>query len=618
MARGRGRHMEAIALGCGEGCPAGLLDQLPQGVFWKDLRLRYLGCNSVFLDRIGLDSAEELLGRTDSQLLDPEAARAFEDTDRKVLACGEPVTEVYREESAGGEGPRWIETLKKPLADGNGKTVGILGITLDVTDRMVSQAALEESEKLNRAVMEHAPIGISVRESNGRLLYANRAWRKIWNLSAEEVERDMSTPRSFFRFDDNDTYLGDWMGRVRRVYSEGGQLSIPELHVDTPPREGTARWISHHYYAISDHRGMVDRVVVLTEDITSRKKNQQAARETAEQYRALTGNLPVGIFRFSVEGGGRLTRVNPALARMFGMEGTGELLQTDTGDLFARPEDRRRLAGMLLRRGSVEAQEVLLRKSDGSTFYGEVHARAVSGTDDRVRYVDGSLSDVTARKTATRRLRASLESLGRMTDSTVSAMSLLVDQRDPYTAGHQRQVARLAGAIGRDLGLSEDEVACIRTAGLLHDIGKMCVPTEILTKPGRISRMEYNLIRGHPTAGAEILGSIEFPWPVADVVLQHHERLDGSGYPRGLRGTGIRIESRILAVADVVDAMSSHRPYRPALGTDAALEMIRDAAGTLFDPEAVASCLRLFSRGFRLSSYGPSLSADPMERLRND
>lgn len=130
--------------------------------------------------------------------------------------------------------------------------------------------------------------------------------------------------------------------------------------------------------------------------------------------------------------------------------------------------------------------------------------------------------------------------------------------------------------------------------------------------------MEYNLIRGHPTAGAEILGSIEFPWPVADVVLQHHERLDGSGYPRGLRGTGIRIESRILAVADVVDAMSSHRPYRPALGTDAALEMIRDAAGTLFDPEAVASCLRLFSRGFRLSSYGPSLSADPMERLRND
>ena len=610
--------MEAIALGCGEGCPAGVLDQLPQGVFWKDLRLRYLGCNSVFLARIGVGSAEELLGRTDSQLLGPETACAFEESDREVLTSGEPVTEVYREDSPGGEGHRWVETLKKPLLDENGKTVGILGITLDVTDRMLSQAALEESEKLNRAVMEHAPIGISVREANGRLLYANRAWRNIWNLSAEEVARDKATPRNFFRFDDNDSYLGEWMERVRRIYSEGGQLSIPELHVDTPPREGTAEWLSHHYYAIRDHRGRVERVVVLTEDITRRKTNQQAARETAEQYRVLTSNLPVGIFRFNLEGGGRLTRVNPALARMFGMEETGKLLKASPADLFARPEDRKRLTGMLRRRGSVEGQEVLLRKSDGSSFWGAVHARAVSGTDDRLSYVDGSLSDVTARKTATRRLQASLESLGRMTDSTVSAMSLLVDQRDPYTAGHQRQVARLAGAIGRDLGLSRDQVACIRTAGLLHDIGKMCVPTEILTKPGKISRMEYNLIRGHSAAGAEILGSIEFPWPVADVVLQHHERLDGSGYPRGLKGTEIRIESRILAVADVVDAISSHRPYRPALGVDAALDMVRETAGTLFDPEVVSSCLRLFSRGFELSSYGPSLSSDPMERLCND
>lgn len=616
---GDGRDpMRTTVLGRGGGCPAEVMDQLPQGIFWKDLRLRYLGCNRVFLRRLGLESKRELLGRTDSDLLDPDTAESFEEADREALSSGRAVTRLYGEKS-GRDGPRWTETLKKPLLDEAGIARGVLGVTRDVTDRVRSQAALEESEKLNRAVMEHAPIGISVREPNGRLLYANGAWRKIWNLSGEDVERDKATRRSFFRFDDNDSYLGDWMGEVRRIYSEGGQLSIPELHVDTPPRAGTAEWVAHHYYAIRDDRGSVDRVVVLTEDITRRKANQLAARETAEQYRNLTSNLPVGIFRYTAaEDGGRLTRVNPALARMFGIKDRARLMQAVPEELFARPEERRRLRAALMRRGAVEGYELLLRRADGSTFWGSIHARAVSGSDDRLRYVDGTVSDVSARKNATGRLQASLERLGRMTDSTVSAMSLLVDQRDPYTAGHQRQVARLAGAVAGELGLSGEERACIRTAAMLHDIGKMCVPTEILTKPGAITETEYSLIKAHPAAGADILRTIDFPWPVAEVVLQHHERLDGSGYPRGLRGTDIRIESRIIAVADVVDAISSHRPYRPALGTDAALEMVRNAAGSMFDPEVVSGCLKLFREGFVLSSYGPSLSSDPTDRLRHD
>jgi PAS domain S-box-containing protein/putative nucleotidyltransferase with HDIG domain len=429
----------------------------------------------------------------------------------------------------------------------------------------------------------------------------------------------MARQRSDFGFDDTDSYLGSWMGEVRRIYSEGGQLNIPELHVDTPPRKGTAEWVSHYYYAITDDRGLVQRVVVLTEDITSRKINQQAARETAEQYRNLTGNLPVGIFRVSIMEGRRLTRVNPALARMFGMAGPEELMGSSAEDLFAREEDRHRLTAILSHRGSFESQEVLLRRADGSSFWADLSARAVSGSDDRIAYIDGTVSDITKRKTASRRLKASLERLGRMTDSTVSAMSLLVDQRDPYTAGHQRQVARLAGAIARDLGLSSDETGCIRTAGMLHDIGKMCVPSEILTKPGSISDMEYSLIKAHPAAGADILRTIDFPWPVAEVVLQHHERLDGSGYPRGLSGTEIRIESRIIAVADVVDAISSHRPYRPAMGVDAALKIVGEAAGRLFDAEVVESCGGLLRRGdFSLESYGPAMPDDPLERLRQD
>lgn len=607
----------AVASGLPDGWPSQVLDQLPHGLFWKDAELRYRGCNAEFLRRMGMESSDELTGRTDSELLDAVTSQRYEEADRRVLDSGDTVTSLYSE--VGDDGAtRWVETLKKPLLDPGGATVGLLGMTMDVTGRVRSQQALQESEKLNRAVMEHSPIGISVRGPDGRLLYANEAWRRIWNLSRESVDRDMAMPRLGFGFDDSDSYLGDWMGAVRRIYSEGGQLDIPELRVDPAPRQGTAEWVSHYYYAIMGDDDMVERVVVLTEDITRRKRNRQAALETAEEYRILTRNLPVGIFRYSLKEDG-LVRVNPALVRMFGLRDTSELVGLDPKRFFAEAASRKRLAAALRHVGFADSQEILLRRVDGSNFWGAISARAISGEDQRLAYIDGTVSDVTRRKTATRQLETSLERLGRMTDSTVSAMSLLVDQRDPYTAGHQRQVARLAGAIAEEMGLDREVLRCVRTAGMLHDIGKMCVPSEILTKPGGISEMEYNLIKGHPRVGADILRTIDFPWPVADVVLQHHERLDGSGYPNGLRGPDIRLESRILAVADVVDAMASHRPYRPAAGVKAALEVIEDSSGRLFDSEVVKSCLRLFRNlEFELTSYGPVMKADPMDRLRQD
>ncbi|MCX7843973.1 MAG: HD-GYP domain-containing protein [Candidatus Bipolaricaulota bacterium] len=175
-----------------------------------------------------------------------------------------------------------------------------------------------------------------------------------------------------------------------------------------------------------------------------------------------------------------------------------------------------------------------------------------------------------------------------------------MDLREPYTAGHQRRVAELACAIAQELGLSAERIQGLRVAALLHDVGKaLFVPIEILSKPGKLTDLEMALIREHPRAGYEILRRVEFPWPVAEIVHQHHERLDGSGYPRGLKGEAILLEARILAVADVVEAMSSHRPYRPALGVEAALAEIREKAGKLYDPKVVEACLRVFARGFQ-------------------
>jgi HD-GYP domain-containing protein (c-di-GMP phosphodiesterase class II) len=184
-------------------------------------------------------------------------------------------------------------------------------------------------------------------------------------------------------------------------------------------------------------------------------------------------------------------------------------------------------------------------------------------------------------------------------ESAIGALAATVEQRDPYTAGHQRRVAQLAVEIGRKLGLEDERLAGLRIAGAIHDIGKISIPAEILSRPGKLSRTEFELIKTHSQVGRDIIVGVDFPWPVAETIYQHHERLDGSGYPRGLKGDEIILEARILAVADMVEAMSSHRPYRPGLGIDTALAQIRQDAGAKLDPQIVDACERLFrEQGF--------------------
>jgi len=177
-----------------------------------------------------------------------------------------------------------------------------------------------------------------------------------------------------------------------------------------------------------------------------------------------------------------------------------------------------------------------------------------------------------------------------------------VEARDPYTAGHQTRSADLARAIATEMGLPSEKIEGIRVAGSIHDIGKLSIPAEILSKPTKLSELEFSLIKEHARRGFEILKDVESPWPLAEIVDQHHERMDGSGYPRNLKGDAILIEARIIAVADVVESMASHRPYRPALGLDAALEELEKNRGTLYDEAVVDACLRLFrEKGYRFA-----------------
>lgn len=208
---------------------------------------------------------------------------------------------------------------------------------------------------------------------------------------------------------------------------------------------------------------------------------------------------------------------------------------------------------------------------------------------------------------ANRKYRESLEQmveertvqLREAMEGIIRAMSLTIESRDPYTSGHQQRAARLVRAMAREMGFSREQTQGVYLGGMIHDIGKISVPAEILCKPGRLSDIEFSLIRLHPRIGYDILKEIEFPWPIAEMVYQHHERMDGSGYPRGLSGEDILLEARILGIADVVEAMSSRRPYRSALGVDSALAEISENSGKLYDPDAVKACLKLFrQKGF--------------------
>lgn len=247
----------------------------------------------------------------------------------------------------------------------------------------------------------------------------------------------------------------------------------------------------------------------------------------------------------------------------------------------------------------LETKEINLISRNGKEILIE---QTVAELPEELGYKTGKVfvfRDITERKKAEEELKASWERLRRTLSGTIQAISTTIEMRDPYTAGHQRRVAILAEAIAREMMLPEAQIEGIKFAAEIHDIGKIYVPAEILSKPTKLTELEYTIIKTHPQAGYEILKNIEFPWPIAQIVLQHHERINGSGYPNALKNGEILLEAKILAVADVVEAMSSHRPYRPSFGIDRALEEIKSNQGILYEPDVVNYCLRLFrEKGF--------------------
>jgi PAS domain S-box-containing protein len=369
------------------------------------------------------------------------------------------------------------------------------------------------------------------------------------------------------------------------------------LDFEAPLRtaKGNIKWC-HAMGRVVREGGKAVEVYGTFQDITDRKRSVEALRESEERYRSIFENAQEGIFQSTPDG--RIIMANLAMAIMYGYESPkeGMTFVTDIAHQhFVNPEDRRELIKKIEENGFIKGYESQNYKKDGSIIWVSLTMHAVRDEKGQIMYYDGIAEDITNRKQSVKRIRKAL-------GATVQAIAVTVEARDPYTAGHQRRVADLARAIAKEMNLPIDQIDGIRMAAAIHDLGKISVPAEILSKPKKLTDIEFRLIKTHSQSGYDILKDIDFPWPVARTVLEHHERMDGSGYPNGLTGDHILLESRILAVADVVESMASHRPYRPSLGIKAALEEIEKNRGTLYDNTVADACLRLFrEKGYQLN-----------------
>jgi PAS domain S-box-containing protein len=455
-------------------------------------------------------------------------------------------------------------------------------------DHVVALQSTADSLEYNRVLIESSPIGIITYNAAGGVVSVNAAAAKIAGGTVTQLASQ--------NFREIESWKASGLLSLALQALATNRTADKEIHIPSTTY-GKEAWIRARLVPFEFRSEQ--HLLALLSDISERHEVEQALADAQSTYRALVERQSlVGIFLVD---GGKILYHNPRADEIFGYQ-PGELVGQPV-KLHVVDEDwpatERALRGVLS--GEIPTLKVDFRgrRKDGGEVLINAHG-TLSNHNGRPILV-GVLLDVTEQRHAEQQIKLHVAQLEAAFMHTVGVATTLSEIRDPYTAGHERRVAEIAVAIGAELGFDARRQQGLRIAGSLHDVGKMSIPSEILSKPGKLTAVEYLMVKGHPQASYEILKNVEFPWPVAQVALQHHERMDGSGYPRGLKGEEILLEARIMSVADVVEAMSSHRPYRAGLGIDKALAEIERGRGSAYDPVVVDACLKLFrENGYEL------------------
>jgi PAS domain S-box-containing protein len=341
-------------------------------------------------------------------------------------------------------------------------------------------------------------------------------------------------------------------------------------------------------------------VSFILNDITEIKKTELLLRRNEEKYRDLWENAPLAYHLLDTSG--RIKDVNIAEEKMLGYR-RDEMLGKEIFDFIApeqRGDSKKRFFEKLTGKPLPETQKRRYKRKDGANVFVSVHDAPQIDEKGKITGMRTTILDITKRVQAEEKLQEAYLQLEQSLEKMVLVIAKIVELRDPYTAGHGRKVAQLACKIAEKMGMSEGEINGIHLASIIHDIGKIYVPIEILSKPAKLSEIEFDIVKTHPDTAYEILKDVDFPWPIANIIRQHHERINGAGYPLGLKGDEILLEAKIIGVADVTESMISFRPYRSALGVKKAVEELQANRGILYDPEATDVCVKLFAEeGFK-------------------
>jgi PAS domain S-box-containing protein/putative nucleotidyltransferase with HDIG domain len=567
------------------------------------------------------------------QMVVPEDRELVGERVKQVLAGKDVPPMEHRIIRKDGE-LRWVHDTTILFKDASGKLLSYDGVIKDITERKESDAGL----KLFRALLDQSNDAIEVSDPETyRFIDVNETACRMLGYSRSELLS--------MRVQDVDLGIDDL--RMKKIAEDLQAYGSSIIETRHRRKDGSTFPVE---VSITSVRVDKEYGVAMVRDITERKLAEQALHRLNRTLMALSaGNhalvhaedeksLLENMCRATAEAGYVLAWVGYALQdekksivpmAMFG-EGKAYVealhITWDDQPLGRGPTGTAVRTGQTQIANDISSNPGMVHWREAAAEYGyaSVIALPLLGNGqvigaltiyaaepdafgpDQVALLEEMASDL-AFGIVTLRIRTEHEQhaaiLRQSLEQSIQTIAGTVEARDPYTAGHQRRVSELATAIAREMGLPEEQVNGIHLAAIIHDLGKIHIPAEILAKPGKLTEIEFMLIKTHPQAGYNILKNVKFPWPIADIILQHHERLDGSGYPQGLKGGEILLEARIITVADVVEAMSSHRPYRPTLGNEAALQEIRRGRGNVYDAAIVDACLRLFAiKGFSFSS----------------
>ena len=700
-----------------------ILTNIEEGYYEADLSGNFTFCNSSLQGIMGYPHSE-LMGMNYRQCaVDEESRKKMLEVHNRVFRTGEPIRsfawEIIRKDGV----RRTVEVSASLIRDAEGRPAGFRGVVRDITERMLTESSLRESEEKYRLVVENAREAIIITQDL-KLVFANRVATDMIGYSEDVLKSSPFT--DFIHSDDRDRVATNhikrlageevppvytfrvvrrddtirwveisavvvpWKGKpatlnflndiTERIQAEEAlrrnESTLKSIFLASPVGIGLAsdrvilqannRLCEMLGYGREELLGQSARILYLTEedyefvgrekyaqlaakgtgavetrwvrkdgaildillrsswlepsnpesdvtftalDITDRKRAESRLRRSETRYRLLTENIRDIVWTMNLDL--KIDYISPSITTQLGYT-PEEFMALPWNEIlsprsFDKVMDLYREGSKLIRD---YAQEDLNRSlsmnvehihKNGSSVWFEITLTLIRGTEEPVAGILGLSRNIDEQMKAEEAKQESMRNLRKSLGATIQAMAVTVETRDPYTAGHQRRVADLARSIAVEMRLSRDQIDGIRMAATIHDLGKISVPVELLTKPTRLTKIEFDLIKTHAQSGYDILKDIDFPWPIARMVLEHHERVDGSGYPNGLTRDQILIESRILSVADVIEAMASHRPYRPGRGIQAALDEIATNRDILYDADAVDACLRLFTeKGYRL------------------